>query len=134
MDGGKEDTTYIYLPAGLYRLGSIEAGNTMIQQNEPTSWAMRKWPQCWRDHFGQPSETVRHYYHIFLAIILFSLAQLLTCAWDQPFWMYDVDFPGQIAAMVFVWLAMWAIQVIFFRSGEGLEGLYHRHLRAPVSY
>lgn len=58
---------------------------------------------------------------------------MLTCLWDQPFWAYDIDFPGQIVAMVFVWLAMWIIQVALFKPEEGLEKLYYRHLRAPVS-
>lgn len=75
----------------------------------------------------------RHYGHVFLAIILFFVSQLLKCAWDQPFWKYNIDFPGQIMAMVFVWLFLWAVQLAFFRSGEGLERFYHRYLRAPVS-
>lgn len=78
-------------------------------------------------------DTARHYGHVLMAIVFFFLAQLLTCAWDQPFWEYDIDFPGQIVAMVFVWLFLWAAQLAFFGPGKGLEWVYHRHLKAPVS-
>lgn len=79
-------------------------------------------------------DTARHYSHVFLATVFFFVAQLLTCAWDQPFWKYGLNFPGQIVAMVFVWLFMWAVQLAFFRPGEGLERIYHRYLKAPVSF
>lgn len=80
-----------------------------------------------------PSPTIRHYSHVLLAIVFFLVAQLLKCAWDQPFWTYNIEFPGQILAMVFVWLFLWAVQLAFFRPGEGLESIYYRYLRAPVS-
>lgn len=97
----------------------------------PPAW--RRW---WglREHWENPSPTARHYGHVSVAIMFFFAAQLLTCAWDQPFWSYNIDFPGQIVAMVFVWLFLWAVQLAFFRPGEGLERFYHRSLRAPVSY
>lgn len=87
-----------------------------------------------RKQWDDPSPTTRHYGHVFLAILFFFIAQLLTCAWDQPFWTYGINFPGQIVAMVFVWLFLWAVQLAFFRPGEGLERFYHRYLRAPVSF
>lgn len=91
--------------------------------------------RCWGswEHWNCPSSTVQHYGDVFLAIILFFIAQLLTCAWDQPFWTYEINFPGQIVAMVFVWLFLWAVQLAFFQPGEGMDRLYYRHLRAPVS-
>lgn len=106
----------------------------MVASNEHSSPARRR--EGWRlgDRWNHPSDTVRHYYNVLLAIVFFFIAQLLTCAWDQPFWAYGLDFPGQIVAMVFVWLAMWTIQGLFFDSGEGLEKLYHQYLRAPVSF
>lgn len=85
------------------------------------------------DSWDSSSDTARHYYNVLLAIVVFFIAQFLTCAWDQPFWIAGLDFPGQIAAMVFVWIVMWASQVLFYRPGEGLEWFYHRYLRAPVS-
>lgn len=88
--------------------------------------------RCW-DFRGIPSEISRHYYNVLLAIILFFVAQFLICAWAQPFWAAGLDFPGQIVAMLFVWLVMWAIQILFCRPGEGLEWFYYRYLRAPVS-
>lgn len=85
------------------------------------------------DFLGRPSEAAKGRYNVLLSIILFFIAQILTCAWDQPFWAADLNFPGQIAAMLFVWLIMWVIQVLFFRPGEGLEWFYRRYIRAPVS-
>lgn len=79
------------------------------------------------------SRTVRHYSNVLLAIIVFFIAQLLTCVWELPFWAAGLDFPGQIAAMMFVWIVMWASQVLFFKPDGGLEWFYHRYLRAPVS-
>lgn len=64
---------------------------------------------------------------------MFALAQIFTCAWSMSFWIYDVDFPGQIVSMVFVWLAVWTTQVVFFQPGKGLESFYTNHLRTPVS-
>lgn len=96
---------------------------------EARQWWLRRWTECW----DQPSETARHYYHVLLATIMFFLAQIITFAWNQPFWSYGLNFPGQIVAMVFVWLAMWAIQAILFKPGEGLEKVYNDHVRAPVS-
>ncbi|KAJ4420966.1 hypothetical protein N0V82_004008 [Gnomoniopsis sp. IMI 355080] len=84
------------------------------------------------DHWDCRSNTARHYGHVFVAILFFFVAQLLTCAWDQPFWKYGIDFPGQIIAMVFVWLFMWAVQLAFYRPGEGLERVYYRYLKAPT--
>lgn len=108
----------------------------MIDHNEKHPGASNKWQllRRWQQYWDQPSETARHYYHILLAIVMFFAGQLLTCAWDQPFWAYGLDFPGQIVAMVFVWLAMWAAQAVFFKQGEGLDRFYHQHLRAPVSF
>lgn len=88
--------------------------------------------RCLWVFWSHPTETTRHYYNILFAIGLFFSAQLLTCAWDQPFWAAGIDFPGQIAAMLFVGLIMCAGQV-FFREGKGLERLYHCYLKAPVS-
>lgn len=79
------------------------------------------------------SDNVKHYYTIIVAITFFFVAQLLTCAWDQPFWAREIDFPGQIVAMVFVWLVMWAAQALFCEPGKGLEKFYHVYMRAPVS-
>lgn len=105
----------------------------MIALNEDS--LPRKGRKCLR--IGNPwrhlSDTARHYYHVVLAILFFLMAQLLTCAWNQPFWAYGLDFPGQIVAMLFVWLAMWTIQGVFFNPGEGVDRLYHQYLRAPVS-
>lgn len=84
------------------------------------------------DSRNHPSETAKHYYNVLLAIVLFFIAQFLTCAWDQPFWITGLDFPGQIAAMIFVWIAMWAGQILFCRPGEGLDLFYHRYLKAPT--
>lgn len=105
----------------------------MVPFNEDSSLQRRR--ECWNlgSRWSQPSDTARHYYHVLLAIIFFFIAQLITCAWDQPFWTYEVDFPGQIVAMVFVWLTMWTVQGVFFNPGEGPERFYHRYLRAPVS-
>ncbi|ROW17816.1 hypothetical protein VPNG_00816 [Cytospora leucostoma] len=92
-------------------------------------------PSTKRHHwdFGShPSEITRHCYNVLFAIGLFFSAQLLTCAWDQLFWAAGIDFPGQIAAMLFVWLIMCAGQVLFFREGQGLKRLYHQYLRAPT--
>lgn len=83
--------------------------------------------------WGQPSETSTHYCNVLLAIVGFFIAQLLTCAWDLPFWAAGLDFPGQIVAMISVWVIMWACQILFFKPGGGLEWFYHRYLRAPVS-
>ncbi|ROV98376.1 hypothetical protein VMCG_07172 [Cytospora schulzeri] len=82
--------------------------------------------------WNQPSETTRHYYNVLLAIVIFFIAQLLTCAWDYPFWITGLDFPGQVAAMIFVCIVMWASQALFWRPGKGLEWVYHRYLRAPT--
>ncbi|KAI3400631.1 hypothetical protein diail_2343 [Diaporthe ilicicola] len=79
-----------------------------------------------------PSENVKHYYTIIIAISLFCVAQLLTSAWEQPFWARGIDFPGQIVAMVFVWLVMWAAQILFCEPDGGLEKFYHRYIRAPT--
>ncbi|KAJ4391031.1 hypothetical protein N0V93_004644 [Gnomoniopsis smithogilvyi] len=102
--------------------------------SEPSSARRRR---CWNlvmDHckWDYPSDTAQHYGHVLVAIVLFLVAQLLTCAWDQPFWKYGIDFPGQIVAMVFVWLFMWAIQLAFFHPGEGLERIYYLYLKAPT--
>lgn len=86
------------------------------------------------NYWNCPSERARHYGHVSVAIVFFVIAQLLTCAWNEPFWRYGIDFPGEIVAMAFVWLFMWAVQLAFFRPGEGLEGLYYRYLKAPVSF
>ncbi|KUI55557.1 hypothetical protein VP1G_02918 [Cytospora mali] len=88
---------------------------------------------CWFwNSWSDPSETTRHYYNVLLAIGFFFIAQFLTCAWDQPFWATGLNFPGQIAAMLFVWLVMWASQIAFCKPGEGLEWFYRRYLRAPT--
>ncbi|KAF3769451.1 hypothetical protein M406DRAFT_244760 [Cryphonectria parasitica EP155] len=47
-------------------------------------------------------------------------------------WTVKQDFPGQVVAMIFVWLLMWTVQVVFFRPGEGLESFYHCHLKPPT--
>lgn len=107
----------------------------MIAINEDrSSPARRGQRRSWEDRWPQAMSMAQHYRHVFLAIIMFFLAQLLTCAWDQPFWAHKIDFPGQIVAMVFVWLSMWTVQRVFFKPGEGLERFYHRYLRAPVSF
>lgn len=80
-----------------------------------------------------PSEKVKHFYNILVAFIFFFIAQLITSVWNQPFWATGLDFPGQIVAMVFVWLVMCAVQVLLCQPGEGLERLYHRYIKAPVS-
>ncbi|CAN8097331.1 unnamed protein product [Discula destructiva] len=92
------------------------------------------WCRFWglREHWKNPSPTAQHYGHVLLAILVFFIAQLLTCAWDQPFWDHRIDFPGQIVAMIFVWLFLWAVQLTLFRPGEGLERLHHRYLRAAT--
>lgn len=87
----------------------------------------------WREQWKQPSDIARHYYYVIVAVLFFLAAQLLTCAWNQPFRAYNLDFPGQILAMMFVWVMMWTVQVVFFKPGEGLELFYHRHLKPPVS-
>ncbi|KAJ0109641.1 hypothetical protein J7T55_014203 [Diaporthe amygdali] len=79
-----------------------------------------------------PSENVKHFYNILVAIIFFFIAQLITSVWNQPFWATGLDFPGQIVAMVFVWLVMCAAQVLLCQPGEGLERLYHRYIKAPT--
>lgn len=87
----------------------------------------------WIRPVADPSEKVKHYYNILVAVAFFFVAQLLTCAWDQSFWAIGLDFPGQIFAMVSVWLTVWAAQVLFCEAGEGVDKFYHRFLRAPVS-
>lgn len=87
----------------------------------------------WSRPLADPSQNVKHYYNILVAVAFFFVAQLLICAWDQPFWATRLEFPGQIVAMISVWLCVWASQVLFFQSGEGIDKLYHRFLRAPVS-
>lgn len=87
----------------------------------------------WIRPLADPSENVKLYYNILVALVFFFVAQLLICAWDQPFWVAGLDFPGQIIAMVFVWLAVWAVQVIFCEPGEGIDKFYHKFLRTPVS-
>lgn len=82
---------------------------------------------------ADPSENVKHYYNILVAVAFFFVAQLLTCAWDQSLWAIGLEFPGQIFAMVSVWLTVWAAQVLFCEPGEGVDKFYHRSLRAPVS-
>ncbi|KAL1877470.1 hypothetical protein Daus18300_002457 [Diaporthe australafricana] len=86
----------------------------------------------WFVWLTSPSENVKHYYTIIVAITFFFVAQLLTCAWDQPFWAKGIDFPGQIVAMVFVWLVMCAAQELFCEPGRGLEKFYHEYIRAPT--
>lgn len=87
----------------------------------------------WIRPLAASSENVKHYYNILIAVAFFFVAQLLVCAWDQPFWATGLDFPGQIFAMVFVWLFVWATQVLFYEPGEGMDRFYHGFLRAPVS-
>lgn len=87
----------------------------------------------WSRPLADPSQNVKHYYNILVAVAFFFVAQLLICAWDQPFWATGLEFPGQIVAMVSVWLCVWASQVLFYEPGEGIDKLYHRFLRAPVS-
>lgn len=86
------------------------------------------------DYWNCSSGKARHYGHVSVAIVFFVIAQLLTCALNEPFWKYGIDFPGEIVAMVFVWLFMWAVQLAFFHPGEGLERVYYRYLKAPVSF
>lgn len=86
-----------------------------------------------RQDWRQSSEAIRHNRNVILAFLLFILAQLLSCAFDQPFWRNGLDFPGQIVAMVAIWVFMWAIQDVCFKPGKGLEGFYYSHLKAPVS-
>lgn len=106
----------------------------MVDHEKPSPEADRWWwLRRWKANRAQPSETARHYYHVLLATVMFFLAQIIICAWDQPFWAYGLDFPGQIVAMVFVWLAMWAGQAALFKPSQGLERFYSQHLRAPVS-
>lgn len=101
----------------------------------PFSPARKERCRSWKEHRRSwPSGTAQTYRHVVVAIVFFFLAQLLTCAWDQPFWAHNIDFPGQIVAMVFVWLAMWTVQGVFFKPGEGLERFYHWYLKAPVSF
>ena len=102
---------------------------TMIVVTKPESSAKRRAWDFWR-HL---SEAVRNHYNTLLAIVLFFIAQILTCAWDQPFWAAGLDFPGQVIAMLFIWLVMWASQVLFCRAGEGIERFYYQYLRGPVS-
>lgn len=87
----------------------------------------------WIMAVADASENVKHYYNIFIAVVFFFLAQLLICAWDQPFWSAGVEFPGQVVAMVFVWLTIWALQLLLCEPGQGIDKFYHRFLRAPVS-
>lgn len=105
-----------------------EIATMIVSTRTESSITCRPW-----DAWVCPSETARHYYNVFLAIVVFFIAQLLTCVWDLPFWAAGLHFPGQIVAMIFVWIVMWACQVLFFKPGEGLESFYHRYLRAPVS-
>lgn len=100
---------------------------------KPSPEAEKLWLRHWRECQYRPSKIVQHYYHVLLAIVMFFLAQILTCAWDQPFWVYGLDFPGQIVAMVFLWLVLWAIQLALFKPDDGLDKFYHQYLRAPVS-
>lgn len=123
---GHDDTS----PAG------CASAHTMISSGNSSDPSPAWLQRCWTfivDHWENPSNTTRHYVHVFVAVLFFFVAQLLTCAWDQPLWKYDIDFPGQIIAMVFVWLFMWAVQLAFYRPGEGLEIVYYRYLKAPVS-
>lgn len=110
----------------------INAG-TDSDASPPAAMRKRYWDLI-REHWDYSSDTAGHYGHVFVAIVFFVVAQLLTCAWDEPFWRYGIDFPGEIVAMVFVWLSMWAVQLAFFHPGEGLERLYYRYLKAPVSF
>lgn len=87
----------------------------------------------WSRPLADPSQNLKHYYNILVAVAFFSVAQLLICAWDQPFWAIGLEFPGQIVAMIFVWLAVWASQVLFYEPGEGIDRFYRRFLRTPVS-
>lgn len=87
----------------------------------------------WIRAVANTSENVKHYYNIFIAVVFFFVAQLLICAWDQPFWSAGLEFPGQIVAMVFVWLTIWAVQLLLYEPGQGFDKFYHRFLRAPVS-
>lgn len=107
---------------------------TMLDHEQPSPEAGRWWLRRWKESWDQPSETARHYYHVLLATIMFFLSQVITCAWDQPFWVHGLDFPGQIVSMVFVWLAMWAAQAALSKPGQGLDRLYSQYLRAPVSF
>lgn len=87
----------------------------------------------WSRPLAEPSQNVKHYYNILIAVAFFFVAQLLICAWDQPFWAAGLEFPGQIVAMISVWLAVWAGQLLFSEAGEEIDRFYHRFLRAPVS-
>lgn len=86
----------------------------------------------WIRPLAAPSQNVKHFYNILVAVTFFFVAQLLICAWDQ-FRSTGLDFPGQIIAMMFVWLTVWASQVLFSEPGQGIDKFYHRFLRAPVS-
>lgn len=87
----------------------------------------------WIRALADPSENVKHYYNILIVIVFFFVAQLLIYAWDQPFWSAGVEFPGQIVAMLFVWLTIWAVQLLFCVPGQGVDKFYHKFLRVPVS-
>jgi hypothetical protein len=87
----------------------------------------------WVRALANPSENLKHYYNVLIAVVFFVVAQLLICAWDQPFWSGEVDFPGQIIAMVFVWLTLCGVQLLLYESGQGLDKFYHTYLRSPVS-
>ncbi|KAG6364649.1 hypothetical protein INS49_006252 [Diaporthe citri] len=86
----------------------------------------------WSRPLAEPSQNLKHYYNILVAVAFFFVAQLLICVWDQSFWATGVEFPGQIVAMISVWLTVWAGQVLFSEAGEGVDGFYHRFLRAPT--
>ncbi|KAG8166071.1 hypothetical protein KVR01_004623 [Diaporthe batatas] len=86
----------------------------------------------WIGALVDTSENVKHYYNIFIAVVFFFVAQLLICAWNQPFWSAGLEFPGQIVAMVFVWLTIWALQLLLYDPGQGLDKFYRRFLRAPT--
>lgn len=87
----------------------------------------------WFKALAYPSETVKHYYNIAITFVFFFVAQLLICAWDQPFWSSGLEIPGQIVAMVFLWIIVWVVQKVFFEPGQGVDKFYHTFLRAPVS-
>lgn len=87
----------------------------------------------WFKALAHPSEALKHYYNIAIAVVFFFVAQLLICASHQPFWSCGLEIPGQIVAMVFLWITVWVVQKVFFEPGQGVDKFYHRFLRAPVS-
>lgn len=90
---------------------------------------------CWdlQRCSGPVPARARYFYRALLTFVFFFLSQLLICLFELPFWACDSNFPGQIVAMVSVWLFLWVLQAASSRLGKGLERIYHEYLKPSVS-